>query len=333
MTMTTPMLESEPAPLAVSLPAPDHLWAVLLAGGDGIRMQALTRRITGDSRPKQFCRILGGQTLFEQTRSRLEPLFPRSRQVFVLSRHHEKCHGTHLTEANGESALVQPMNRGTGIAMILAVVHILERDPDAVVGFFPCDQYYSCDDSFRATVRSAAESAYEHPDSLIVVGAEADYPEVEYGWVEPEVDVVRSGAGPLSRVNRFWEKPSLHVARALLHRGCLWNTFVTVGRATTFLEIFCSQVPQAVISVTQAITDLTLESGYHLLHAVDFSRDVLTHQTRRLQVLRDRTSGWADLGSPARILDTLMRNGIKPDWVVEQNGLAFNVDEGPGVRP
>jgi len=34
-------------------------------------------------------------------------------------------------------------------------------------------------------------------------------------------------------------------------------------------------------------------------------------------VLRDRTSGWADLGSPARVVDTLSRNGIQPEWASE----------------
>ena len=41
-----------------------HLWAVLLAGGDGVRLRDLTRMIAGDSRPKQFCRIIGGRAFF-----------------------------------------------------------------------------------------------------------------------------------------------------------------------------------------------------------------------------------------------------------------------------
>jgi hypothetical protein len=36
-----------------------RMWAVLLAGGDGVRMRDLTLRITGDHRPKQFCPIAG----------------------------------------------------------------------------------------------------------------------------------------------------------------------------------------------------------------------------------------------------------------------------------
>ena len=54
-----------------------HLWAVLLAGGDGVRLRDLTRRIAGDSRPKQFCRIIGEQSLFRETRTRLDPICHR----------------------------------------------------------------------------------------------------------------------------------------------------------------------------------------------------------------------------------------------------------------
>jgi mannose-1-phosphate guanylyltransferase len=307
-------LENDHTISDVPLPASRHLWAVLLAGGDGVRLRELTQRIAGDSRPKQFCPIVGSESLFEQTRARLEPLFGRDRQVYVLSRAHEKYFGQDLTQADDSSALIQPLNRGTGIAIVWALLHILERDPDALVGFFPCDHYYFNDDSFRRTIQTAARCAARHPDSIILVGAEAEYPEVEYGWIEPDVAVSQTIIGPLSRVNRFWEKPPLHQARSLMGRGCLWNTFITMGRASAFLDMLCARVPEAVISMTRAVADRAFESVYGLLPAVDFSRDVLTHETQRLLVLCDRTSGWADLGSPARVLETLTRNGIHPDW-------------------
>lgn len=35
------------------------LWAMVLAGGDGIRLQPLTRRLYGEPRPKQFAALIG----------------------------------------------------------------------------------------------------------------------------------------------------------------------------------------------------------------------------------------------------------------------------------
>jgi mannose-1-phosphate guanylyltransferase len=296
-----------------------HLWAVLLAGGDGVRLRDLTRRIAGDSRPKQFCRIIGEHSLFRETRRRLDPLFTRDRQVFVLSRAHERYYGDDLTDAGDSYVIEQPLNRGTGIAIILALLRILQRDHDALAAFFPCDHFYADPDSFRLTIRSAIECAEYNPESIILVGADAEYPETDYGWIEPGVVVSNAAAGPLSRVSQFWEKPSLQQARALLHRGCLWNTFVTVGRATTFFEMLCSQVPEAVLAISRAMAENTLDPAYASLDTVDFSRDVLANLPHRLLALRDRTSGWADLGSPTRVLETLSRNGIRPEWASERD--------------
>jgi hypothetical protein len=46
-------------------------WAMILAGGDGTRLRDLTRRIAGDDRPKQFCPLLGEETLLGEKRRRV----------------------------------------------------------------------------------------------------------------------------------------------------------------------------------------------------------------------------------------------------------------------
>jgi mannose-1-phosphate guanylyltransferase len=295
-------------------PSSGHMWAVLLAGGDGIRLRDLTVRIVGDDRPKQFCPILGAESLLRQARARLDPLFPGDRQVFVVTDAHERYYSKELADAQDSLVISQPLNRGTGVGIIVALVQVMQADPDAIVGFFPCDHHYSDDEAFRSMVRSAASSAEQFPRSLVIIGAGAEYPETEYGWIEPGPAVSETQDQPLCRVNRFWEKPALPEARALLQSGCLWNTFINIGSAATFLDVVCSEIPDVVLAVTRALAEDDLARTYAQLPNVDFSSDVLTHQAKRLLVLRDAGSGWADLGSPDRVLDVLARNANQPTW-------------------
>jgi hypothetical protein len=71
--------------------------------------------------------------------------------------------------------------------------------------------------------------------------------------------------------------------------------------------------------VTRALADNDLAPTYAQLPRVDFSCDILAHQAKRLLVLRDSGSGWADLGSPSRVLGLLAKNIIQPAWFRRTN--------------
>jgi hypothetical protein len=199
------------------------------------RLQSLTIKIAGDSRPKQFCAIVGGESLLAQTRARLKPLFHVDREIFVVTRAHETYYREELWDVDDSRIIPQPLNRGTGVAIAVALLQIMQRDPDAVGVFTPCDHYYSDSEAFGRAIQSAISGAEQFPESIVLLGAEAHYAEVEYGWIEPGPAISHASA-PLLRVNRFFEKPFSPQSQALLRRGCLWNTFVTVGYARTFLE-------------------------------------------------------------------------------------------------
>jgi mannose-1-phosphate guanylyltransferase len=258
--------------------------------------------------------VVGAESLLRQTRTRLSPLFSADRQVFVVSCAHERYYTEEFADAKDSLVIAQPMNRGTAVGMLAALVQIMQADPKAIVGFFPSDHYFSDDESFRSIIQSAISSVEQFPDSLVLVGAEAEYAETEYGWIEPGRVVSQARARPLCRVNRFWEKPASHEAQTLLQKGCLWNTFVTIGAADTFLELVCSEVPNVVLSLTRALAAKDLGPSYAELPSVDFSRDILANQAKRLLVVRDSGSGWADLGSPDRVLGILAKNLNQPAW-------------------
>jgi len=61
-------------------------WAIVLAGGDGTRLQGLTRKIDGDARPKQFSRIFGDRSLLGHTREHLKPMTSMAEGARVVMR-------------------------------------------------------------------------------------------------------------------------------------------------------------------------------------------------------------------------------------------------------
>src|ERR1035437_2832282 len=70
--------------------ASGHRWGVILAGGDGKRLLPLTRMIAGDDRPKQFCKVVGRETLLGQTQSRTWKLIAPEHTCAVVTKSHER---------------------------------------------------------------------------------------------------------------------------------------------------------------------------------------------------------------------------------------------------
>jgi mannose-1-phosphate guanylyltransferase len=206
-----------------------HEWAAILAGGDGTRLRELSRKVSGDCRPKQFCEFFGGKSLLAHTRDRLQPLFLDENTLFALNRAHRVYYWRELADVPSSQKLVQPLSRGTAPAIALAVLEIMGRDPDCTIAFFPSDHHYHENSIFRATIDRALQLATICGDRVLIIGAPATYPEVEYGWIQPRPIIPQSPLKALQYVWRFWEKPNLEEARALQKSGSLWNTFVMIG--------------------------------------------------------------------------------------------------------
>jgi len=53
-----------------------HRWALILPGGDGRRLLPFTLCIRDNDRPKQFCTVMGSETLLQQAQRRISKLIP-----------------------------------------------------------------------------------------------------------------------------------------------------------------------------------------------------------------------------------------------------------------
>lgn len=285
-------------------------WAVILAGGNGSRLRSLT------SLPKQFCKLIGGDTLLGHTRSRIARVIPAERTAYVVMQSHEPHYTQHLADVAADRVLAQPSDRGTTAAVVLALARIASADPEAVIGFFPADHYFADEGAFARSLERAYQLASVHSETVLLLGAQPEWPEVEYGWIEPES--LTQGSPGLFGVNRFWEKPSAETARMLHDRGCLWNTFVMIGRAQAFLDVLRASVPavlrafEPLLHSRGRISDDAMARTYDAIEPGDFSKQVLSALPKRLAVLRLDNVGWSDLGTPERLTAVWERFGVSP---------------------
>ena len=300
-----------------------HRWGLILAGGDGKRMLPLTRRITGDDRPKQFCAIVGDETLLQQTRRRVSPLVPRWRTLLMLTKTHESFYADQVAGLPSSSVLVQPSNRGTAPAILYSLMHLCEMDPKAVVAFFPSDHYFSNDEAFVRQVDSAYALAAIQTEVVFLLGITPETPEVEYGWIEPGAPLGNPAPNSVCHVSRFWEKPHQTLASALMERGCLWNSFVMIGHVSAFLNLVRHTLPDLVDSFESirqsfftAAEPASVRHLYSVIHTTSFSEDVLSVQPDRLAVVRGTGLGWSDLGEPSRVLSILDRKNVRKEWAL-----------------
>lgn len=302
-------------------PSRSSRWGVILAGGDGTRLRPLTRLIAGDDRPKQFCPLLGRKTLLEQTRHMVARAIAPEQTLFVVTRKHERFYRSQLADLPAGRLVVQPQNRGTAPAILYVLLWLSRMSPNGVVAFFPSDHYFSDDESFMAHVESAFDIAEARPDLVILLGITPDGPEEEYGWIEPASPILTKNPDALSRVHRFWEKPNHVLACELQGRGCLWNSFVMVGRVSAFLGIVRRAAPDLYNAFAVSWTALgtpgeeaEIHQLYHQIPETNFSSEVLAKSPEELAVLPAGDVGWWDWGDPARVLSTLAQIGVSAEW-------------------
>ena len=285
------------------------LWGIILAGGEGRRLQEFMLRLNGEGRPKQFCTITGTRSMLRCTIDRAQLLIHPERILTVLTRHHMRYAQEQLADRLSGTMVVQPSCRGTGVGLLLPLLTIQKRDPESIVAVLPADHFIIENQRFMDHVDSAAEFVRADPSSLVLLGVNPDRAEDGYGWVERGPRVARSGTSILHRVRQFWEKPGKKVAQRLRANGCLWNTFVLVGHTATFLDLFrsmASEIFDPLVSLKETLDTAAEKQAvldvFDRIPSSDFSRSILERIPERLRVMELTGVYWSDWGEEHRIL-------------------------------
>jgi len=280
------------------------LWVLVLAGGSGTRLGALTADARGMAVPKQFCSLTGGVTLLDATLARAGCVVPAERIVVVFAAEHERHWSRYLLRMPRENVVVQPRNRGTATGLLLGLAANQRRDRGAAVAVLPADQHVQHEDVLTETLAGALGAAARGDAESILLGMAPDEPVGDYGWIVPG-----AGRARIRPVAQFVEKPGAALASELHARGALWNSFVFTGRAETLVAMVESATGGAVrasaLHEAMLLGHDALARLYDVLPDVDLSRAVFQRSPERLRVLAVPPCGWTDLGTPERVASCL----------------------------
>jgi mannose-1-phosphate guanylyltransferase len=275
-------------------------WNLILAAGAGRRLATVTGRV-----PKQFWRASGAPSLLDDTIARVLPLAGPAQTVVVVDRtHRSHVIAAGLNRSVGE-VIYQPQDRGTAAGVLFGIAHIATQAPDAIVAMTPSDHGVRSAAAFRDGLRSAIRHVASGRASVVLVGARADRPATDYGWILPSTTPLD---GELANVHRFVEKPEPAMAEALLQSGAVWNTMVLVARVSALIDLHRRATP-VLFEAFRPARDLVgrerrefFDRVYPTLPCADFSADVLTPSPSLSLVVWPGDMQWSDLGTPERLL-------------------------------
>jgi len=276
-------------------------WVVVLAGGDGDRVSAITRDADGRVVPKQFWCCEGQPPMVKWALARARAVAPPSHILAVVREQHSAYWPCAFADLPRRNILVQPENRGTAAGVMRALVEIQSREFTKVpVVLLPSDHYVEDERVLRDALGAAIGHACHGDPPVVLLGISPTGQESGYGWIVPE------SSGALARVRHFVEKPPAPRVRELVRNGALINSFILAARAHVLLALIARVFPDNLLAFQRFAREPEgapeVRRLYEALPSMDLSRDVLQRSTTFLSVVRVPPCGWSDLGTPERLL-------------------------------
>jgi mannose-1-phosphate guanylyltransferase len=285
----------------------EHTYAVIMAGGGGTRLWPVSRK----ERPKQLLPLIGNETLFQSTVSRLENLFSPDRILVVTVEEQAREMRLQAPEIPEENFIIEPGPRGTASVVGLAAAVLYKRDPNAKMAILPSDHFIRNRDLFHYLLKAAldvAENGY-----LVTLGITPTQPSTAYGYIQQGERLDGQYNYPTYSVKRFVEKPDEQTAQKLLRTGDhSWNSGMFIWRADVILAEIDKQMPDLGVALKKISSALGNDNQNQVLienwrdlkvETVDYG---IMEKAERVALLPAGGLGWSDVGMWSSLFEVLL---------------------------
>ena len=205
---------------------------VILCGGSGTRLWPLSRQ----HYPKQYLKLVGDTTLFQQSVSRAITLVNDDIQIEEILIVTNENHRFLVLEQLDELKLKTPVRillesepKNTAPALTLAALAAQDTNPDSVLVATPADHYVKDLNQFTQAIHGAINAA--QGKTIVTLGINPTRPDTGFGYIHYE------GDGVVKHVLTFKEKPDLQTAQQMIDQGQhAWNGGMFILQSQTWLK-------------------------------------------------------------------------------------------------
>ena len=290
---------------------------VILSGGSGTRLWPLSRGLY----PKQFLPLISGQTMLQETVSRLDGVAGIAAPLVVCNEDHRFIVAEQLRQLGIQSStiLLEPVGRNTAPAIAVAALTARGTGEDPLLLVLAADHVIHDVPAFQAAIAIARQAAEQ--GALVTFGITPTAPETGYGYIRKSAQPpAQPGAYPIAQ---FVEKPDLATAEGYLASGeYFWNSGMFLFRASAFLAELARHAPDILAACQRAVNAEKCDLDFVRLDAEAFAAcpansidyAVMEKTDKALMVPLD--AGWNDVGSWSAL------------WDVQDKDAAGNVIKG-----
>ena len=198
---------------------------VVMAGGGGTRLWPLSR----NNQPKQFSKVFGDKTLFEETVHRFLSHFPINDVYIALTQDLLSKAKDLFPVIPERNYIIEPEKRDTAPAMGLSAAYLYNYFPDEPIVYVPADHFIADTKKFLSIIKYAEKLILE-TGKMVDIAIWPTFPSTVLGYTQVGNLINTTDGIEVYEFLGHTEKPEFEIAKKYLEAGnYLWHA--KIGRA------------------------------------------------------------------------------------------------------